>query len=406
MAQRRQRVTVTVPILTKRLGPFNPGDKIRFGISPTTPLHKLFVSYSARQDVPLGSLCWLFDGMAVRGDQTPADLGLEAGGKYDFVAALTWSPPPGRLPPKGLRKVLEYLPLDGPGGVHEAKQVSFCWWETGRSAITLGRWKPVNWVALHGKRSMMGAGAVPASVLSLCRAAWAVDPNETLRILFTWGLDIRAASRFLAIVEPSIHGLGRIVRLLEPAHRFVYAKNQMYRWWDENELGYWQKMYAHTTIDVIKHWARYMDTALSRWMPPPHLTMESHNLVVSYVSEALQSWTDAAVAADFFCCFFNGNYPRPVPDLGDFTRGWDDGKASAFAAAYAADVALSRHGPTLAGLKYPDLSYGFEVMAFRVEELIQLEQGAGDEEFDQATESMDGHLMLVERAAEFPGKYY
>ena len=30
---------------------------------------------------------------------------------------------------------------------------------------------------------------------------------------------------------------------------------------------------------------------------------------------------------------------RPVPDLGDFTRGWDDGKASAFAAAYAADVA-------------------------------------------------------------------
>ena len=74
--------------------------------------------------------------------------------------------------------------------------------------------------------------------------------------------------------------------------------------------------------------------------------MERHNLVVSYVSGALRSWTDAAVAADFFCCFFDEmNIRQEVPDLGDLYAGWDDGKASAFAAAYAADVALLRHGP-------------------------------------------------------------
>ena len=65
------------------------------------------------------------------------------------------------------------------------------------------------------------------------------------------------------------------------------------------------------------------------------LLLQHHNLVVSYVSGALQSWTDAAVAADFFCCFFGeimkvGDRFRP----GHFTRGWDDDKASdTFAAA-------------------------------------------------------------------------
>ena len=53
-------------------------------------------------DIPLRSALLHFrslsDGELVRGDQTPADLGLEAGGQLDLVAALTRSPPPGRFP--------------------------------------------------------------------------------------------------------------------------------------------------------------------------------------------------------------------------------------------------------------------------------------------------------------------
>ena len=133
------------------------------------------------------------------------------------------SPPPGRLPQELLQKLLEFLPLDD---VPDAKRVSFCWREAGISAITRGRWKPVNWVAVHGEHSMLRE-TLPASELTDCRAAWDLDPNETLRILFTWGIEPPLAARFLAIVEPSLDGLERILRLCEPAHRFAYAKNQL-----------------------------------------------------------------------------------------------------------------------------------------------------------------------------------
>ena len=247
---------------------------------------------------------------------------------------------------------------------------------------------------------------VPDSVRTDCQAAWAADPNETLRILLSWDPEQRLAPRFLAIVEPSIHGLGRIVRLLEPAHRFVYAKNQMYRWWDDEELGYWSKEYTHTTIEVIKQWAvcvrtpLYFDELTSSW---PTFAMERHDLVVSYISGALRSWTEPAVAADFLRAFFDEEYyPRPVPDPGAFTRGWDDGKASAFAAAYAADVALSRHGPDFS--PYLCSQDGFQETAVRLEELIQLEERV--EDYWSRVDSVDGDLLLVEEAAEFPGKFY
>ena len=96
-----------------------------FKISLTTPLHKLFVSYSTRQDIPLALLSWsTFDGNEVRGDQTPADIGFEAGSDVILVAALTRaslrdiyrSPLPGGLLPELLQGLLEFLPLKD---VHE-----------------------------------------------------------------------------------------------------------------------------------------------------------------------------------------------------------------------------------------------------------------------------------------------
>ncbi len=332
-----------------------------FGISPTAPLHEIFVSYASTQDIPLASLCWSFAGKVVGGDQTAADLGIEANGQLDFVeldlvAALTRSPPPGRLPPTGLQKVLEYFSVDD---VHKAKPTSYCWREMGRFAIAQGRWEAVNWLAVYCKPFIVAAsvgrcgpyGGVPASALPLFRAAWEVDPNETLRILFTPGPDYKLAARFLAIVEPSLDGLERILMRLEPAHRFIYAKHQVYRWrYGDYKAHLRKRIDPDTTIDVVRLWAAYIGTPMERTVScgAPFdvpdldiLPVERRNLVVSYVSGALRSWADAAVAADFFFCFFCKGSSK-VFDLGDFSRGWGERMASTFAAAYAADVAASR----------------------------------------------------------------
>ena len=80
-------VNVTFRAL-KRRGSVNPGDKIYMRISRTRPFRHLFVAYAESQDIPLALLSWSFDGIVVRGDQTPADLGLEVGGDVMLVAAL------------------------------------------------------------------------------------------------------------------------------------------------------------------------------------------------------------------------------------------------------------------------------------------------------------------------------
>ncbi len=292
-------VNVTFRAL-KRRGSVNPGDKIYMRISRTRPFRHLFVAYAESQDIPLALLSWSFDGIVVRGDQTPADLGLEVGGDVMLVAALRRaslreslprSPPPGGLLPENLRKLLEFLPLDE---VHGAKRVSFCWRKAGVSAIEHWLWKPVKFVAEHGKRRSMLRETVPASELTDCREAWEVDPNETLRILFTWGSDPPLAARFLSIVEPSIDGLERIVRLCEPAHQFFYAKTQLYRWQYGPRYS-WPHDSLDETVEVIMGWAELIGTPFD--VPILDLLpVGRRDLVVSCVSRALQSWTDASVA--------------------------------------------------------------------------------------------------------------
>ena len=375
------------------------GSEVCFRISPTSPLQDLFDFYASTRDIPLALLrCRsLSDGELVRGDQTPADLGLEAGGQLDLAAALTRSPPPGGLPQYLLQQMLEFLPLDG---VHEAKGTSFCWRKAGRSAITRGRWKEVNWVAIHGKRSMLRE-TVPASELTDCQEAWKVDPKETLRILFTWGAN-NVAAYFLAIVEPSLDGLERIVRLLEPAHRFVYAKNQMSRWaYGDTRAGGRNRIDSDTTIVVIRLWAAYIGAPFDA----PNLNslpVVRRNLVVSYVSAALRSWTDAAVAVDFFRWFFSDDHGdlTMVPDL-NFTRGWEDGRASALAAAYAADVAASQ-------LSFLPWSLFTEALD-RVEQFLQLKQRYPKVRIpvgDWVRGDDTVYFWCVEGACRSPGKFY
>ena len=376
------------------------GSEVCFRISPTSPLQDLFDFYASTRDIPLALLrCRsLSDGELVRGDQTPADLGLEAGGQLDLAAALKESPPPGGLPKYLLQQILEFLPLDE---VHEAKRVSFCWRDLGRSAIAHGPLKPVNWVAVHGKRSMLRE-TVPASEHTDCSKAWEVDPNETLRILFTWGSDPPLAARFLSIVEPSLDGLERIVRLCEPAHRFVYAKNQMSRWaYGDTRADGRNRIDSDTTIVVIRLWAAYIGAPFDA----PNLNslpVVRRNLVVSYVSAALRSWTDAAVAVDFFRWFFSDDHGdlTMVPDL-NFTRGWEDGRASALAAAYASDVAASQ----LSFLPWPLFTEALD----RVEQFLQLKQRYPKVRIpvgDWVRGDDTVYFWCVEGACRSPGKFY
>ena len=375
------------------------GSEVCFRISPTSPLHDLFDFYASTRDIPLALLrCRsLSDGELVRGDQTPADLGLEAGGQLDLVAELTRSPPPGGLLPELLQNILEFLP--GVEEVHALKRTSFCWRAPGRSAIEHGRWKPIRFVVRRGKRSMLRE-TVPASELTACRAAWDLDPNETLRILFTWGIEPPLAARFLAIVEPSLDGLERILRLCEPAHRFAYAKNQLIRSWDGPE----RDLTRDTTWEVVRGWTRNIGTPIERgwdyWRERP---ANPHDLVVNCVSEALRSWTDAAVAADFFFWFFSMSYfLGPTPNLSDFTQGWDDGKASALAAALAADRAAVWLSPDIPGIEHIQLKFAEKVE--QVEQFLRLKQRLV-QKYGPMSRELE-YVSLVEHACCFPGKFY
>ena len=307
--------------------------------------------------------------------------------------------PPGGLSPELLHTLLEFLTLDK---AHEVKRVSLRLRRAACSAITRGRLKPVKFIS----ELVVMRGYVPVHAIDATEA-WKVDPNETLRILFTWGFS--EAARFLAIVEKSLDGLERIVRLCEPAHRFVYATHQLNWWWHGGDP---RGDATATTIDVIRQWAAYIGTPVD--MPSlASLPVERRNLVLTSVFGALGSWADAAVAADFFFCFFSGddwetNMEIPVPDLRE-TRDWDGGKASAFAAAYVAHVAALRHGFDYSPYEFGE--DGFSDAADRIEELIHLEERLGEEEFDARAASFgmswqNGITKLVEHASEFPGKFY
>ena len=200
------------------------------------------------------------------------------------------------VPPGLVQKILNFLPLDK---VHETKQVSKLYRSAAHSAMTRGRWKPVRLVAEHYKHQ------VRPPALALCRAAWDLDPSETLRLKLKWPSSV--AAQFLALVEPSLDGLERILKVCE------------------------RKRSVARVCFIITDWAKLIGTPI--FVPGCSTRAERRALVLRCLSRALRSWTDAAVAADFFSRLY---FPGGTPKLVEFTRNWEDGKASAFAAALVA----------------------------------------------------------------------
>ena len=127
------------------------------------------------------------------------------------------------------------------------------------------------------------------------------------------------------------------------------------------------------------------------------------------------------MAADFFCCFFGvheGNVTR-VPPVAIITRGWDDDKASALAAARTADEAASWLSAGTPKTPWGDhfMFTVFTGKVHQVEELLQLEPllrgRARSTPWGRAFAARPtyykegvGYLSLVEFACGHPGKFY
>ena len=131
--------------------------------------------------------------------------------------------------------------------------------------------------------------------------------------------------QFLALLEPSLDGLERILRACEPVHRSV------------------SNLPIHLTffsLIVIK-WAKLIGTPITGQRGQPRVLLaERRALVLRGLSRALRTWTDATVAVDYFFKWLQ--ILGETPKLVEFTRNWEDSKASAFATAYAAACARRR----------------------------------------------------------------
>ena len=84
-ASRTRRRTTTSSSLNIRINDLT-GEKTYFKVKTTTKLDKIFNAYATRKGVAATDLRFLFSGVRVRGDQTPAGIDMEEGDMLDCMA--------------------------------------------------------------------------------------------------------------------------------------------------------------------------------------------------------------------------------------------------------------------------------------------------------------------------------
>ena len=256
------------------------------------------------------------------------------------------------LPPELLQKPLKFLKVDD---VLEAKPVSKLMRSAARFVLTRVLLKPVKFVADQGE-ALCRAGAVPTASCDIFRAAWAADPDEAFRLCLTWTVEVnpeeaddwvpdypklvftpQRAARFLAVVEPTIDGLGRIMVLCERAHRFTYAGRKMEAAMPLDMYHYVEEVVEQiigfsvesSALKIIFAWAREIRYNMA--------TDAGVQAVREGLAGALESWADPAVAAHFAAGFFPASSEMRtsiVATAQQLSRRWEDrGKAADFAAA-------------------------------------------------------------------------
>mmetsp|Transcript_24096 Transcript_24096/g.73582 ORF Transcript_24096/g.73582 Transcript_24096/m.73582 type:complete len:299 (+) Transcript_24096:69-965(+) len=231
----------------------------------------------------------------------------------------------GILPPELVERCLEFLPFEE---VHtNAKQVSKAMRSAARRCLTRGRWRPLKYVVENAMVTNALERPSSAAETATFRAAWAVDPRQVLlEFILLWnnkresclagdstiltdtfwnwdrgntlagmvGVFKPSVARFLALVEPSIDGLGRLTMALERVERYLVKKGP----------GRFETVMP---IKFLSLWTeRLGESALvTRWLPGyagnENLMMNLDELLnpESLVGSGLESWAEPSDMASF-----------------------------------------------------------------------------------------------------------
>ena len=201
------------------------------------------------------------------------------------------------LPVDLAARCLEFLPFDTVRGAKRGvKRVSRGMRSAARRALTRGRWRPIKQFAaasLSIKATMDAPDAVPAASIEQYQAAWALEPGQVFFEVANWhGLSTNIArpiARFLAIVEPSIQGLGRIVAACEAAYECdLPTSPTSYR--ELYPPGWWEYIltWAAKIGKEVGTWN------LDGWNPAGELVL---------IGDGFEQWANATHAAEFFSEF-------------------------------------------------------------------------------------------------------
>ena len=156
----------------------------------------------------------------------------------------------GTLPPELVERCLEFLPFED---LHtNVKQLSKAMRSAARRCLTRGRWSPIRYVVEEAIVANALHGSLATAASTQFRAAWALDPGLVLlELILLWRNEKDSheddidpgnfwawnrqqfkpsVARFLALVEPSIDGLGRLTMALERIeHRLETREGGRYR---------------------------------------------------------------------------------------------------------------------------------------------------------------------------------
>ena len=226
----------------------------------------------------------------------------------------------GILPPELVERCLEFLPFEE---VHtNVKQVSKEVRSAARRSLTRGRWRPVKYILENAIVTNALERPPSAAETARFREAWALDPGLVLLELnllwrnkkegheddidpgnfWAWNRQQfkPSVARFLALVEPSIDGLGRLTMALERIeHRLETREGGRYRTEMPNTLlALWMERLGELGLltRVITEGDDW-EIALDELLNPESL-----------VGSGLESWTELTHMASFI--FWLRKWPR------------------------------------------------------------------------------------------------
>jgi hypothetical protein len=230
------------------------------------------------------------------------------------------------LPAELVERCLEFLPFEE---VHtNVKQVSKVVRSAARRSLTRGRWRPIKYVLENAIVTNALERPSSAAETAQFREAWALDPGQVLlELVVLWrnkweshregdkgiasdtfwiwdrgawdrggvGAVFRpSVARFLALVEPSIDGLGRLTMAFERVERYLIKKGP----------GRFETVMP---IKFLSLWTeRLGESALvTRWLPGyagnENLMMNLDELLnpESLVGSGLESWAEPSDMMSF-----------------------------------------------------------------------------------------------------------